>query len=228
MTCSRRSGAGSEVDDPKVRAYVFLDPAATDYVSGVRWPVPDEPGVGAWLEACARAPLRGYPADQLLWWLDQHLWEVELAGDVRETDRSVLGARGRLLAPVDAWTPDVARELTADCARRLRDRAVAALEADGRGNAAAVLAAANELESIAETAVSAASGDGEGSLLAGYTADLVRFASFMPDPARGAAVAARIAAHAHAGGDEGEQGYGETYAEERACQGAWLRTRLGL
>jgi hypothetical protein len=211
-----------------VRAYAFLDPAATDYVSGVRWPVPDESGPGAWLDAGADSALRGYPADQLLWWLDQQLWEVELAGEVRETDRNVLGSRGRLLAPVDAWTPDVARELTADCALRLRDRAVAALETDGRGNAAAVLAAADELESIAEAAASAASGEGDGALLAGYTADLVRFSSFMPDPARGAAVAARIAAHAHAGGDEGKQGYEEASAEERARQGAWLRTRLGL
>ena len=202
-----------------MRAYAFLDPAATDYVSGVRWPVPDDRGPGAWLEAGADSPLRGYPADQLLWWLDQQLWEVELAGDVRETDRSVLGTRGRLVAPVDAWTPDVARELTTDCALRLRDRAVVALEADDRGAAAAVLGAAGDLESIAEAAALAASGEGYGSLLAGYTADLVRFASFMPDPARGAAVAARIAAHAHAGGDEGKQGYEEAYAEERAPPG---------
>jgi hypothetical protein len=211
-----------------VRAYAFLDPAATDYVSGVRWPVPDEPGPGAWLEAGAGTPLRGYSSDQLLWWLDQHLWEVELDGEVRETDRSILGARGRLLAPVHAWTPDVARELTTDCALRLRDRAVAALEADGREDAAAVLAGADDLESIAEAAATAASGEGDGSLLAGYTADLVRVASFMPDPARGAAVAARIAAHAYAGGDEGKPGYEESYAEERARQRDWLRTRLGL
>lgn len=210
-----------------MRAYAFLDPAATDYVSGVRWPVPEEPGPGAWLEAEADSPLRGYPADQLLWWLDQHLWEVELAGDVRDTDRSFLGARGRLLAPVDAWTPDVARELTTDCALRLRDRAVAALEADGQEEAAAGLAAADDLESIAEAA-SAASGEAGSSLLAGYTADLVRAASSMPDPARGAAVAARIAAHAHAGGDEGKPGYEGAYAEERARQRDWLRTRLGL
>jgi len=211
-----------------VHAYAFLDPAATDYVSGVRWPVPDEPGPGAWLEAGAGTPLRGYSSDQLLWWLDQHLWEVELDGDVRETDRSILGARGRLLAPVHAWTPDVARELTTDCALRLRERAVAALEADGREDGAAVLAGADDLESIAEAAATAASGEGDGSLLAGYTADLVRVASFMPDPARGAAVAARIAAHAHAGGDEGKPGYEESYAEERARQRDWLRTRLGL
>ena len=211
-----------------MRAYAFLDPAATDYVSGVRWPVPNDRGPGAWLEAGADSRLRGYPADQLLWWLDQQLWEVELAGDVQKTDRSVLGARGRLLAPVDTWTPEVARELTMDCALRLRDRAVVALAADGKGKAAAVLATAGDLESIAEAAASAASGDGGGSLLAGYTADLVRAASFMPDPARGAAVAARIAAHAHAGGDEGKQGYEEAYAEERALQGEWLRSRLGL
>ena len=208
--------------------YAFLDPAATDYVSGVRWPVPDDRGPGPWLEAGADSQLRGYPADQLLWWLDQQLWEVELAGDVRETDRSVLGARGRLVAPVVAWTPEVAHDLTTACALRLRDRAVVALEADDRGAEAAVLGAAGDLESIAEAAALAASGEGYGSLLAGYTADLVRFASFMPDPARGAAVAARIAAHAHAGGDEGKQGYEEAYAEERDRQADWLRTRLGL
>jgi len=111
---------------------------------------------------------------------------------------------------------------------RLRDRAVALLEADGREDAAAALAAADDLESIAEIAASAASGEGDGSLLAGYTADLVRVALSMPDPARGAAVAGRIAAHAHAGGDEGKPGYEEAYAEERARQGDWLRARLGL
>jgi hypothetical protein len=105
---------------------------------------------------------------------------------------------------------------------------VAALEADGRGDEAAVLAAADDVESIAEAAASAASGEGDSSLLAGYTADLVRFASLMPDPARGAAVATRIAAHAHAGGDEGKPGYEEAYAEERNRQADWLRTRLGL
>ena len=211
-----------------MRAYAFLDPAATDYVSGVQWPVPHEAGPGPWLETGAGEPLRGYSADQLLWWLDQQLWEVELDGDLRETDRSVLGARGRLRAPVDAWTPGVAHELPTNCALRLRDRTVAALEADGRKDAAAVLAAANDLESIADAAASAASGEAGSSLLAGYTADLVRVASFMPDPARGAAVAARIAAQAHAGGDEGKPGYEEAYAEERARQGEWLRTRLGL
>ena len=211
-----------------MRAYAFLDQAATDYLSGVRWPAPDDVGPGAWLELGTDSPVRGYAADQLLWWLDQQLWEVELAGDVHDTGRSLLGERGRLLAPVDAWTPDVARELTTDCALRLRDRAVVALEADGMDADAAALGAASDLESIAEAAASAASGEGFGSLLAGYTADLVRFASFMPDPARGAAVAARIAAHAHAGGDEGKQGYEEAYAEERARQADWLRTRLGL
>ena len=211
-----------------MHAYAFLDPTATDYVSGVRWSVPDGRGPGAWLEAGAGSRLRGYPADQLLWWLDQQLWEVELAGDVQETNRSVLGTRGRLLAPVDAWTPDVACELTTDCALRLRERAVVALEADGRRAAAADLGAAGDPEAIAEAAAVAASGEGCGSLLAGYTADLVRLAAFMPDPARGAAVAARIAAHAQAGGDEGKQGYEEAYAEERALQGDWLRTRLGL
>ena len=88
--------------------------------------------------------------------------------------------------------------------------------------------AAGDLESIAEAAVAAATGEGHASLLAGYTADLVRFAAFMPDPARAAAVAARIAAHAHAGGNERKQGYEDAYAEEREHQAGWLRARLRL
>ena len=211
-----------------MRAYAFLDTAATEYLSGVRWPLPDDGGPGAWLELGAGSPVRGHAAEQLLWWLDQQLWEVELTGDVHDTGRSLLGERGRLLARVEAWTPHAARELTTDCALRLRDRAVGALEADGMNADAAALAAASDLESIVEAAATAASGDGFGSLLAGYTADLVRFASFMPDPARGAAVAARIAAHALAGGDEGAPGYEDAYAEERARQADWLRARLGL
>lgn len=147
---------------------------------------------------------------------------------MHDTGWSLLGERGRLLAPVYAWTADVARELTADCAVRLRDRAVVALEADGMVTEAAALAAASDLESIAEAAGVGASGEGHGSRLAGYTADLIRFASFMPDAARGAAVATRIAAHALSGGDEGAPGYEEAYAEERRRQAGWLRTRLGL
>jgi hypothetical protein len=50
----------------------------------------------------------------------------------------------------------------------------------------------------------------------------------MPDAARGAAVATRIAAHALAGGEEGTPGYDEAYVEERRRQAGWLRTRLGL
>ena len=210
-----------------MRAYAFLDPTATDYVSGLRWPVPDDAGPGAWLWSSGN-PLRGYPPDHLLWWLDQDLWEVELAGDVRERGRSLLAERGRLLAHVAAWTPDVARELIADCALRLRERAVAELRAAGSADVAAALAGASDLGSIAVVAAEAGAGDGAGSLLAAYTADLVRFSSFQPNPARGAAVATRIAAHALAGGDEGAPGYDAAYADERRRQADWLRTRLGL
>lgn len=213
---------------PDVRAYAFLDQTATDYLSEVRWPIPDEGGPGAWLEPGHDSAIRAYPADHLLWWLDQVLWEVELAGEVRDTGRSLLADRGRLLAHVDAWTPDVARELITYCALRLRDQAVAALAAESRHEESAVLAAAADLDTVATTAATAASGEGLGSLLAGYTVDLVRFASAMPHAARGAAVAARIAAHATAGGDEAGPGYDEAYADERRRQSAWLKARLGL
>ena len=213
-----------------MRAYAFLDPAATDYVSGARWPVPADDGPGEWRDPNGGEPLRACTSDQLVWWIDQMLWEVELAGDVHDTGRSLHGERGRLMAPVDAWSPDVAHELTVDCAVRLRDRSVAALEVDGRDAEARALEAADGLDTIAAAAAAAAAGtgDGAGPLLAGYTSDLIRFAGFMPDPARGAAVAARVAAHALAGGDEAAPGYDQAYAAERHRQASWLRTRLGL
>ena len=121
--------------------YAFLDPSATEYVSGVRWPMPDDTGPGPWLESSG-TPLRGYTADQLLWWLDQELWEVELSGDVHERGRGFVAERGRLVAQVDAWTAAVAGELVADCALRLRKRAVVALREDGRAVEAAALEAA--------------------------------------------------------------------------------------
>lgn len=211
-----------------MRAYAFLGPTATDLVSGVRWPVPGGARPGPWVESSGGSPLRGAAPDRLLWWLDEELWEVELAGEVRERGRGLLAERGRLLAPVDAWTPDVARDLIWDCALRLRDAAVDALRSGGREGDAAALATADDLDSITEAADRAAAREGHGALLAGFTADLVRFSSFQPNPARGAAVAARIAAHALAGGDEHAPRYDAAYAAERRRQADWLRARLGL
>jgi hypothetical protein len=210
-----------------VRTYAFLGAVATDYLTGLRWPVPSDSGPGGWLGAEDATP-RGYRADQLVWWLDEALWEIELAGEVHERGRSLVAERGRLLSFVAAWSPEAAYELIADCALRLREAAVAALGADGRHADAAALETAADLGSVADAAAAASSGEGAGSLLAGYTSDLVRFSGAMPDPARGAAVAARIAAHALAGGDERAPGYEAAYAEERRRQADWLRTRLGV
>jgi hypothetical protein len=208
-----------------MRAYAFLDATATDALSGARWPVPGDAGPGAWLESGAA---RGCTAGQLLWWLDRDLWEVELAGEVQARGRGLVAERGRLLAPVASWTPEVARALLVDCALRARDRAVDALGSDGHHAEAAALASAGDLESIAEAAAAASSADGDGALLAGYTADLIRFSTSMSDPARGAAIAARVASHTLAGGDERAPGYDEAYAVERRRQAQWLRSRLGL
>lgn len=211
-----------------MRAYAFLGRDATDYLSGVRWHVPADADPGAWVDAAPASPLRACSAEQLPWWLDQELWVVELGGDVRDTGRSLSAERGRLLGRVVAWTPDVARELTSDCARRARDRAVAALRAGGREPEAQRLEGASDTASIAEAAAAAATEDDRASRIAGHAADLVRFADEANDPVRGAAVAAYVAAHAAAGGDEREAGYAEAFAAERLHQADWLRERLGL
>jgi hypothetical protein len=105
-----------------VRAYAFLRSGALDYLSQDRWPAPSAAGdPGDWL-----APAGGVRAtrlEHLPWWLDDELWEVELAGVVNDAGRSLRADRGRLLRRVDLWDADVALELRDVCLRRLREHA---------------------------------------------------------------------------------------------------------
>jgi hypothetical protein len=176
-----------------VRAFAFLGPESTDYLSGLRWPAPSGGEPGQWLAPNDPAPsVRACTPDQLPWWLDRELWTVELDGRIEDTGRALLADRGRLVAPVAAWTSEVASELIAVCAARARDHA------------------------------------GTTSGLAGYAEDVVRFAAEAPYPARGAAVAAYVAAHVVAGADDMQPGYPEAFAAERRRQALWLRDRLQL
>lgn len=103
-----------------MQAYAFLRAGALDYLSQEHWPLPTALGEpGDWL-----APTGGVRAtrlEHLPWWLDDELWVVELDGPVHDEGRSLRADRGRLLRRVDAWSPDVALELTDACLRRLHE-----------------------------------------------------------------------------------------------------------
>lgn len=170
--------------------YACLSEGAVAFLCGWRWPRPSNEKPGPWVQADLDAPreaIRGVPLEQLPWWLDDELWEIELAGDTAVVGRAVTGDRARLLRPVEAWTADVARELVSACEQRVREAG-----------------------------------------LDEYAADVVLYAQDAGRPAAAAGVAAYIAAHALAGGDQAAVSYEEAFAREREWQAGWLKQRLQL
>ena len=113
--------------------YGFLAEGAVAFLSGFRWPQPADGEPGGWVRAGADAPrqvVRGVPVEQLPWWLDDELWEVELEGPLVMDGRALTGDRARLLRRVDAWTPEAAHEFVSACERRVREAALADYAAD--------------------------------------------------------------------------------------------------
>lgn len=60
---------------------------------------------------------------QLPQWLGDELWEIELGGEILDTDAALVAERGRLLAPVAGWALDARKAFAADCAERAQPRA---------------------------------------------------------------------------------------------------------
>jgi hypothetical protein len=193
--------------------------------------VPAGEAPGGWVRAGSGVPVdavRGYSLADLLWGLDDELWELEL-DDVRGLERhAVHGRRGRLLRRVNEWTPSLAADLVEACAWRVRDAAVSALNAGGREREAEALALVADLPTLEESANRAAVAKGDGARLAGFAADVVLYARDAESPAAAAAVAAYIAAHALAGGDKDVRTYDAKFETERGWQAGWLRERLRL
>ena len=212
--------------------YVFLRSDGRASLDDTVWPAPEGDAPGAWLEseeAADRGAIRAFPSEELLWCLDDELWEAELAGDVRREGRAFVGSRARLLEHIGTWTPEVADELVALCAFRVRDAAVAALEAAGREHQARLLSARISLGELEKRGAEiAAGGADDAARLAGFASDTALYAREAPDSVRAAAVAAYVAAHALAGGDKTVASYDAGFADERRWQAEWLSRRLSL
>ena len=99
--------------EPGVTAYKVLAAGAVAPFTRVRWPE------GEWVEADAVEPCRSgihaCRARDLPYWLGPELWEIELAGDVVEQERKVVGRRGRLVRQIDDWNVHLLRAFTASC-----------------------------------------------------------------------------------------------------------------
>jgi hypothetical protein len=101
-----------------VNAHKFLRAGAIAPFTGFRW----QPG--RWVDAGEAVPCeRGVHAcrvEDLPFWTNDELWEVELSGDVLVAGRKLVASSGRLVRRVDAWTAAAARELAEAAAARAR------------------------------------------------------------------------------------------------------------
>jgi hypothetical protein len=101
-----------------MNAYKFLRTGRVAPFTAVRW----EPGV--WVEAEAAVAcevgVHACRREDLPFWLQAELWEVELDGEIVEAERKLVASRGRLVRRVDRWDRRAWTELARACARRTR------------------------------------------------------------------------------------------------------------
>jgi hypothetical protein len=213
-----------------VRAYAFLAQGAVAPLTGFAWSTPTDPKPGAWVDAdtAPSEALRGCIADHLPYWLDDELWNIELAGALSQRDHLLVAERARLLGRIEAWVEPLAWEFVTACARRVAGRAATALREDGQYDAAGSLEQAQSLEELDLAASAAADAERPASSLAGYTADVCFYARDAGVAARGACVGAKMATYALAGDPADVPAHGERLEAERAWQAAWLTERLGI
>lgn len=101
-----------------MKAYKFLRAGAIGPFTGFRWEA------GSWVEAAAAAPcesgVHACRIEDLPYWSNDELWEVELDGDAIALAHKVVAPRGRLVRRVEAWSPAAGRELANEAAARAR------------------------------------------------------------------------------------------------------------
>jgi hypothetical protein len=230
-------------------AFKFLAAGGVGRFSNFMWPVAEWVEAPLPLIACS-VGIHACRRHELLDWMDDELWEIEIAGEIQETPESLLAQRGRLVARVDSWTPEVARELTEDCAHRGHALAVRALRRAGHDEEAESLAAADGLLDIhARALVWSAARPGPASIVTAFAADAASLARgrrpdtpalLLADEVDGpkqseaataanlAYVTAHVAGLERAGEHAADGAYEAGFADERRRQLAWLVDRLGL
>lgn len=237
------------------RAYKFLADGAIGRFSDFEWPRPAGTEPGSWVEATdeledCRHGVHACHPNQLLEWIDDELWEIELDGELATSGVMVVAERGRLLGRVSSWDGTAAQEFADACAWRSRDFALNSLRRVGLTDEAERLVGAAELGELQAGAVSAFErAQGAAAELSGFAADAVSLAKGRrpemwdaespvslrePAPTPGAIAANLAFVVAHAAGREAvaasgsEAAYADGFAAERAWQLAWLSNRLGI
>lgn len=215
----------------RTRAWKFLDDRATGVFSGFHWPLPPNDGrPGPWVgdgspvEPC-RKGIHACPIDDLAWWLNVQLWEVELDGPLVVENHQVIAPRGRLVRAVADWSL-AAPELATWAAWRARDHAVAVLSAGGQRAAARGIATATDLPSLARALAEQAWPGKDGLAVAvALAADIL---DDLPNPVAATHTAARAAGHAATWAGGTPAAYHRAFATERLVQSRWMAQRLSL
>lgn len=109
-----------------MKTFKFLLPGGVGPFSGFRWPVPSNGEPAAWVQAAdgearrCSAGIHACAVDDLPFWLQDELWEIELEGVPTRGRRKLVAARGRLVRRIDEWNEVARHDFVEDCIERLR------------------------------------------------------------------------------------------------------------
>ncbi|HMJ53079.1 MAG TPA: hypothetical protein VK540_13415 [Polyangiaceae bacterium] len=108
--------------------YKFLARGAVGPMSGFKWPEPQAPAFGAWvdaegsLELCVRGAHVCRAVD-LAYWLHDELWETQVDGEQMEGIDCLVVRRARLVGRIDAWQKGGATGFAEACAEHAAELA---------------------------------------------------------------------------------------------------------
>ena len=207
-------------------AYKFLLSDRSSPFSGVRWPAE------GWFESngplvLCRSGIHACRARDVAYWLTEYLWQVELDGEVIESELKVVARRARLVRSIEAWDVESRRAFIRMCLRRVAMHAAAEAAESSLDHEAAALASAgqrddlDELRRAAHAVAAALPEDARAARrLAGFVEDAVDWVELPP------AALAYVAAHA--ADSRSRPTSDDPFAAERAEQSRWLAERLAL
>ena len=117
-------------------AYKFLSAGAFGFFSEYAWPIPAAGRPGRWvrvsgeLRYCENG-IHACTEEQLVDWLDEELWEIELEGAV-EVEDGVVAEAGRLIRRLEGWDDECAHAFVDDCVEKTIELAAESLLKTGR------------------------------------------------------------------------------------------------
>ena len=232
-------------------AYKFLSEGAVGFFSRHAWPHPTEDAPGDWVrvEGEIQPCLSGVHActpEDLVDWLDDELWEIELEDPVGGFDGKPLARAGRLVRRVESWNDESARAFVRHCVDHTARLAAESLAQAGQTAEAETLDAQRAaLDAEATVTELARNLNADETSPALFMADVARLQrggrpeldEQAPSAEHGGPTPAALAANigyvcAHLAAQLAEQqtpgAYSDSFARERLRQSAWLAETLQL